>query len=111
MKFKSLFKTIFGALLITLLSSCTIIANKNGVGVYGQGGSASISSETITLIVVVVIIGVLIAGGAIAALIIVFAKKIKQQRAQLDKDLAEGKITKEQYDEKVKELGKFWQKR
>lgn len=103
---------VLSSLLIALsLSACTIIANENGVGVYGEGGSVRISSETITMILVIVAFPVLIAGGVTAALIVVFAKKIKQRRIELDQQLKDGKITKEQYDAEIAKLGKMGQRR
>ncbi len=99
---------VLSSLLIALsLSACAIIANENGVGVYGEG----ISSETITMIVVIVVFAGLIAGGVTAALIVVFAKKIKQRRIELDQQLKDGKITKEQYDAEIAKLGKMGQRR
>lgn len=99
---------VLSSLLIALsLSACAIIANENGVGVYGGG----ISSETITMIVVIVAFAVLIAGGVTAVLIVVFAKMFKKRRIELDQQLKDGKITKEQYDAEIAKLGKMGQRR
>lgn len=99
---------VLSSLLIALsLSACAIIANENGVGVYGGG----ISSETIIMIVVIVAFAVLIAGGVTAVLIVVFAKMIKKRRIELDQQLKDGKITKEQYDAEIAKLGKMGQRR
>lgn len=99
---------VLSSLLIALsLSACAVIANENGVGVYGVG----ISSETITMIVVIVGFAVLIAGGVTAVLIVVFAKMIKKRRIELDQQLKDGKITKEQYDAEIAKLGKMGQRR
>ena len=99
---------VLSCLLIALtLSACAVIANENGVGVYGVG----ISSETITMIVVIVGFAVLIAGGVTAVLIVVFAKMIKKRRIELDQQLKDGKITKEQYDAEIAKLGKMGQRR